>query len=106
MDEWRTRGHVRTIYIFSMLLVGRCKRYFTCVLARPSIPPELGKLLSLSRSLPFKAKRKGDILLRQEARRVRNLAHFELKRFQQNQLDKQLRERNLSSDGSTIFWSK
>ena len=107
--EWMNGRHEVTyerFISFLSLLVGRCKRYFLCVLARPSIPPELVKLLSLSRSLSFKAKWKGDILLRQKARRVRNLASFELKRFQQNQLGKQLRERNFPSDGSTILWSK
>ena len=64
------------------------------------------KLLAQSRSLSFKAKRKGDIWLPQEARRLRNLARFELKRFQREQLDKQLKERNVLVEGSSIFWSK
>jgi hypothetical protein len=64
------------------------------------------KLLAQSRSLSFKAKRKGDIVLRQEARRLRNLARFELKRFQQAQLAKHVEERNLPGDASTLFWSR
>ena len=64
------------------------------------------KLLAQSRSLSFKAKRKGDIWLRQEARRLRNLARFELKRFQREQLDKQLKERNVPVESSSTFWSK
>ena len=91
---------------FLSLLVDRCKRYFPRKLARPSIPPELVRLLAQSRSLSFKAKRKGDIGLRQEACRLRNLARFELRRVQQEQLDKQLKERNVRAEGSSIFWSK
>ena len=91
---------------FLSLLVDRCKRCSLRKLAKPSIPPEIVKLLARSRSLSFKAKRKGDIWLRQEARRLRNLACFELKCFQRVQLDKQLKERNVPAEGSSVFWSK
>ena len=91
---------------FLSLLFDRCKRYFLRKLARPSIPPELVKLLTRSWSLSFKAKRKGDIWLRQEDRQLRNLARLELKRFQREQLDKQLKERNVPAEGSSIFQSK
>ncbi len=91
---------------FLVLLVARCKQYFPLKHARPSVPPDLMKLLAQSRSLSFKAKRKGDMALRQEACRLRNLARFELKRFQQGQLAKQLKERHLSADASVVFWSK
>ncbi|CAF2154157.1 unnamed protein product, partial [Rotaria magnacalcarata] len=64
------------------------------------------KLLAQSRSLSYKAKRNGDIILRQEARRLRNLARYELKRYQQSRLTQQLKERNVPSECSTIFWSK
>ena len=73
---------------FLSLLVVRCKHCFPHKLTRPFIPPELVKLLAQSRSLSFKTKWKGDIWLRQEARRLRNLVRFELKRFQREQLDK------------------
>jgi hypothetical protein len=64
------------------------------------------KLLAQSRSLSFKARRTGDIVLRQEARRVRNLSRFELKCFQQVQLARLLKERNLPGESCTFFWSK
>ena len=44
--------------------------------------------------------------MRQEARRLRNLARFELIRFQREQLHKQLKERNVPAEGSSVFWSK
>ncbi len=91
---------------FLSLLAGRCKRYFPRKLARPSIPTEIMMLLAKSRALSFKAKRKGDIGLRQEARRLRNVARFELKCFQHDQLSKRLKERNSPGEDSTIFWSK
>ncbi|CAF4912616.1 unnamed protein product, partial [Rotaria socialis] len=73
---------------------------------RPSIPPNLVKILAQSRSLSFKAKRKGDIELRKEAHRLRNFARFELKNFQKEQLAKQLKERHLPGEASRLFWSK
>jgi Reverse transcriptase (RNA-dependent DNA polymerase)/Endonuclease/Exonuclease/phosphatase family len=91
---------------FLALLVARCKHYFPQKRARPSIPPELKTLLAQSRAISFKAKRKGDVMLKQEARRLRNCARFELKRFQQMQLTKQLKERHSANDTATIFWSK
>lgn len=107
--EW-SKGAFETTYglfsTFLSLLVARCKCYFPRKLARPSIPNELVKLLALSRSLSFKAKRKGDIGLREEANRLRNRARAELKRFQCEQLNKQLKERNVPEEHSTIFWSK
>ena len=53
---------------FLVLLVGRCKKYFPIKRARLSIPSGLIKLLAQCRSLSYKAKRKGVIALRQEAR--------------------------------------
>ena len=91
---------------FLSLRVAQCKHYFPRKFTRPSIPPELVKLLAQSRSLTFKVKRKGDVWLRQVARRLSNLARFELKRFQRKQLDKQLKERNVPIKGSLIFRSK
>ena len=91
---------------FLSLLVTQCKHYFPLKFTEPSIPPEPVKLLAQSRSLSFKAKRKGDIWLRQEARRLHDLARFELKRFQREPLDKQLKTRNIPVEGSSIFWSK
>ncbi|CAF4305097.1 unnamed protein product [Rotaria magnacalcarata] len=63
-------------------------------------------LLAQSRSLSFKAKRKGDKQLRNEAPRLHNLACFELKHFQQEQFTKQLKERYVQGEGSTLFWNK
>ena len=107
--EW-TKGLLDVTYeqfiSFLSLLAARCKRHYPRKLARPSVPPELVKLLAQSRSLSFKAKRKGDIILRAEARRIRNLARFELKRFQQDQLAKHLKERNAPDEGATVFWSR
>ncbi|CAF4703031.1 unnamed protein product, partial [Rotaria sp. Silwood2] len=57
-------------------------------MARVAVPTNLKILLARSRSLAFKAKRKGSILLREEARRLRNITRSELKRFQQEQLAK------------------
>ena len=91
---------------FLALLSAKCTKYFPRKLARPSIPPYLVKLLAQSRSLSFKAKRKGDIRLREEARQLRNVARFELKRFQQYQLAEQLKERHAPGEGSRVFWSK
>ena len=91
---------------FISLLASRCKVYFPRNLARPSIPHELVKLLAQSRTISFKAKRTGDIRLRQEACRLRNLARYELKLFQQIQLAKQLQERHSPNESSTIFWNK
>ncbi|CAF1593508.1 unnamed protein product, partial [Rotaria magnacalcarata] len=91
---------------FIVLLAARCTQYFPLKRAKPLVPPELMKLLAQSRSLSYKAKRNGDIILRQEARRLRNLARYELKRYQQSRLTQQLKERNVPSECSTIFWSK
>ena len=108
-EKWRN-GIVDITYerfiSFLSLLVARCKHYFPRKRTSLSIPPELVTLLAQSRSLSFKARRKGNIWLRQEARRLRNVARFELKRFQREQLDKQLKERNVPVEGSSIFWSK
>ena len=64
------------------------------------------KLLAKSRSISFKAKRKGDIELYNEARRLRNFTRFELKRFQQEQLTVQLKDRYVPRKGSHLFWNK
>ncbi|CAF4467708.1 unnamed protein product [Rotaria socialis] len=74
--------------------------------ARPSIPQNLVKLHAQSRSLSFKAKRKSDIELRKEARRLRNLPRFELKSFHKEQLVKQLKEMHLPGETSGLFRSK
>jgi hypothetical protein len=63
------------------------------------------KLLSRSRTLSFKAKRTGDIRLREDARFLRNQARYELKKFQQDQLEKLVKERHTPGDGSRLFWS-
>ena len=107
--EWKKGTYDETyerFISFLSLLAARCKRYFPRKLARPSIPTEIVTLLAQSRTLSFKAKRKGDVGLRQEARRLRNVARFELKRFQQDQLSRQLKERNAPGEDSVIFWSK
>ncbi|CAF3549864.1 unnamed protein product, partial [Rotaria socialis] len=107
--EWNTESYDITyerFISFLTLLKTRCQQYFKLNHARPSIPQSHMKLLDQSRSLAFKAKRKGDIELRKEARRLRNLARFELKKFQKEQLAKQLKERHLSSETSRLFWGK
>ncbi|CAF2604331.1 unnamed protein product [Rotaria sp. Silwood2] len=89
--EWNSELYDATYERFISFLSSlntRCQHFFTSKHARPSIPQEIIKILAQSRSLSFKAKRKGDIILRTEARRLRNLARFELKRFQQEQLAK------------------
>ncbi|CAM4809265.1 unnamed protein product [Rotaria magnacalcarata] len=84
----------------------RCQQFFKIKRARPSVPQELMTLLAQSRSLSFKVKRKGYIELRNEAPRLRNLARLESKRFQQEKLTKQLKERYVQGEGSTLFWNK
>ncbi|CAF1512715.1 unnamed protein product [Rotaria magnacalcarata] len=93
--EWNTESYDITyerFISFLTLLKTRCQQHFKRNHARPSIPQNQMKLLAQSSSLAFKAKLKGDIELRKEARRLRNLARFELKRFQKEQLVKQLKE--------------
>ncbi|CAF3066271.1 unnamed protein product [Rotaria socialis] len=107
--EWNTESYDITyerFISFLTLLKTRCQQHFKLNHARPSIPQNHVKLLAQSRSLAFKAKRKGDIELRKEARRLRNLARFELKKFQKEQLAKQLKERHLSGETSRLFWGK
>ncbi|CAF5213707.1 unnamed protein product, partial [Rotaria magnacalcarata] len=87
-------------------LSNRCQQRFPLNRARPSVPQELRKLLAQSRSLSYKAQRKGDIELRNEARRLRNFTRFELKRYQQEQLTAQLNERYSPGEGSNLFWNK
>ncbi|CAF2071079.1 unnamed protein product, partial [Rotaria magnacalcarata] len=91
---------------FLSLLTARCTRAFPLKLARPAIPPELRSKLSYSRALSFKAKRTGDMKLKIESAKVRNDVRRELRLFQQNQLAKQLSDRNKSVDSAQMFWSK
>ncbi|CAM4758996.1 unnamed protein product, partial [Rotaria magnacalcarata] len=91
---------------FLSLLTARCTRAFPLKLARPAIPPELRSKLSYSRALSFKAKRTGDMKLKIESAKVRNDVRRELRLFQQNQLAKQLSDRNKSVDSARMFWSK
>ena len=88
---------------FLSLLAARCTSYFPLKRARPAVPPDLLALLSRSRALSFKARRKGDMILRQEAHRMRNLVRSELKRFRQGQLTKQLNERHTPGESSKRF---
>ncbi|CAF2775914.1 unnamed protein product [Rotaria sp. Silwood2] len=107
--EWITESYDITyerLISFIVLLAARCTQYFPLKRTRPSVPPELMKLLRQSRSLSYKAKRKGDIILRQEARHLRNVARYELKRYQQSRLTQQLKERHVPGECSTVFWSK
>ncbi|CAM4798082.1 unnamed protein product [Rotaria magnacalcarata] len=89
---------------FLSLLTARCTRAFPLKLARPAIPPELRSKLSYSRALSFKAKRTGDMKLKIESAKVRNDVRRELRLFQQNQLAKQLSDRNKSVDSARMFW--
>jgi hypothetical protein len=91
---------------FLSSLAARCTSHFPLKKARSALPPALRALLAQSRTLAFKAKRKGDVMLRNEAHRLRNMARGELKRFQQDQLVKLLKNRNLPGEPSTRFWSK
>jgi hypothetical protein len=91
---------------FLSLLAARCTSYFPLKKARSAVPLELRSLLAQSRTLSFKAKRKGDVGLRREAHRLRNIARYKLRQFQQDQLAKQLNERHAPGEGSTLFWSK
>lgn len=90
---------------FLVQLVDRCKSYFPAKKARPSVPHELMKLLAQSRALSFKARRTGDIRLREKAHLLRTQARYELKRFQQDQLAKSLQERHTPGDNGAMFWS-
>jgi hypothetical protein len=87
-------------------LAARCTTYFPLKWARVAIPLELKTLLARSRALTFKAKRKGCVVLREEARRLRIIARSNLKRFQQEQLAKNLADRHKSGKGSALFWSR
>lgn len=86
--------------------MARYKKFFPIKRARPSIPPELIKLLAQCHSLSFKAKRKGDVTLREEARQLRCYVRAELRKFQQAQITKQLQETNLPGQNSFSFWNK
>jgi len=87
-------------------VAGRCTKFFPKKMARLSIPPDLKELLAHCRSLAFKASRKGCIKLRDEARRLRNIARYKLKQFQREQLIKTLNNRHMSGSGSLQFWSR
>ncbi|CAF4648644.1 unnamed protein product, partial [Rotaria sp. Silwood2] len=50
--------------------------------------------------------RKGSILFREKAQRLRNTARSELKRFQQEQLVKSLTDRHKSGADSVLFWNR
>lgn len=91
---------------FLVALAGRCTTVFPLKMARTAIPPELKILLAHSRSLAFKAKRKGSVILREEARHLRNVARSNLKRFQQEQLAQKLADRHQPGKGSVLFWSR
>ena len=92
--------------MFLSSLAARCTSYFPLKRARSALTPALRALLAQSRTLALKAKRKGDVILRKEAHRLRNMARWELKRFQQDQLAKLLKKRNLPGEPSSRFWSK
>ena len=108
-QRW-SKDHYDQVYeefvTFLALLELRCRHYFPMKRARLSVPVEIVTLLAQSRKLSYKAKRKGDIMLRREARNLRNQARYELKRYQQEQLARSLKTRNIPGEGSTIFWSK
>ncbi|CAF3188277.1 unnamed protein product [Rotaria socialis] len=63
---------------FLSLLAARCTRTFPLKLARPAIPPELRSKLSYSRALSFKAKQTGDMKLKIESAKARNVVRREL----------------------------
>lgn len=107
--EWATGpydGAYERLSSFLASLTVRCAQRSTRKDMKQTIPPDLVELLKQSRSLASKAKRKGDILLREEARRLRNRARFELRQFKCKRLEKQLKERFEAGDGSRLFWSK
>ncbi|CAF1061138.1 unnamed protein product [Didymodactylos carnosus] len=91
---------------FLSLLSATCTSHFPLNRACSAVPSDILVLLSKSRSLAFKAKRKGEIKLREEARILRNWARYEWKKFQQEQLVRYLKDRHKPGEGSTIFWSK
>ncbi|CAF4527997.1 unnamed protein product, partial [Didymodactylos carnosus] len=91
---------------FLSLLAARCTRNFPLKLARPAISPELRCKLSYSRALSFRAKRTGDMKSKIASAKIRNDVRRELKLFQQNQLAKQLSDRNKLDDSARMFWSK
>jgi Reverse transcriptase (RNA-dependent DNA polymerase) len=108
-QRWTERAYdvvYQEFLSFLELLEARCKEYFQLSRARPSIPSEIMELLAQSRSLSFKAKRKGDIVLRQEARRIRNMARYKLKKFQQDQLAKLVKSRHSPGENCTFFWNR
>ena len=107
--RWRNGPYDEVYGNFIALLAtleSRCREYFPIKHTRPSVPREITNLLAQSRALSFKAKRKGDMMLRLEARQLRNRARYELKRFQEDQLTKLLNERHKPGENCTIFWSK
>ena len=107
--EWNREAYEETYSQFSAflaLLAARCTVRFPLKHARPAIPLELRKLLAQSRALSIKAKRKGDVLLRQEAQRLRNFVRFELRVFHQRRMEVQLTGRHSTGEASAIFWSQ
>lgn len=108
-QRWR-EGPYNQVYeefiLFLSLLESRCRKYFPLKRARPSLPADIVSLLAQSRKLSFKASRKGDIQLRREARKLRNQARYELKKFQQVQLAESLKNRNTPGESCTMFWDK
>ncbi|CAM4757246.1 unnamed protein product [Rotaria magnacalcarata] len=98
-------GDATSDYKPLLCVLARCQQNSSLNHARPPIPQNHVKLLAQNRSLLFKAKRKGDIVLRKEAHCLRNLARFELKSFQKEQLAKQLKETHLPGETSRLFWN-
>lgn len=103
-EEISYDGVYEKFITFLVRLADRCKSYFPARMTRPTVPYELMKLLTRSRTLSFKAKRTGDIRLREDARFLRNQARHELKKFQQDQLEKLVKGRHTPGDGSRFFW--
>ncbi|CAF1270020.1 unnamed protein product [Adineta ricciae] len=97
-EQELTNDTYESFVSFLSPLVHRCKHYFPRNHTRSSIPPDLVSLLATSRSLSFKAKQKGDVRLREEAHRIRNIARHQLKEH--------LERRNLATEISMVFWSK
>lgn len=107
-SRWATADYNIVYDAFVQMLAAisaRCTMLIPKKKARLAIPAELKEMLARSRSLAFKANRKGCVSRREEARYLRNLARTKLKHFRQEQLEKSLANRNKPGNASLHYWS-
>jgi len=91
---------------FIVSLMTRCTSHYSQEMARPAIPYWLRKTLAKSRALQVRAKRTGDVMCRIEAWWLRKWARAQLKILRMEQLEKLVKERQESGEGTSPFWSK